>query len=30
MTLEKTDEYIHRGKTGWALRDSSSVGWFVG
>lgn len=30
MILEKTDEYVYRGKTGWALRDSNSVGWFVG
>ena len=30
MTLEKTDQWTYRGKTGWALRDSVSVGWFVG
>lgn len=30
MILERTEDYIYRGKTGWALRDSSDIGWFVG
>lgn len=30
MTLKRTDNYIYRGKTGWAIRDGSDVGWFVG
>lgn len=30
MTLEKTENWTYRGKTGWVLRDSVSVGWFVG
>ena len=30
MTLEETPQWIYRGKTGWALRDSVNTGWFVG
>ncbi|MFN0157232.1 MAG: class D beta-lactamase [Bacteroidota bacterium] len=30
MILEKSDEYILRGKTGWAGRVSAMVGWWVG
>lgn len=30
ITLETTDDYIYKGKTGWALGDSVNVGWFVG
>jgi beta-lactamase class D len=30
MILEQTDEYIFRGKTGWATRPEDETGWFVG
>ena len=30
MIYEKTDQYIIRAKTGWALRVKDQVGWFVG
>jgi beta-lactamase class D len=30
LILERTDEYIFRGKTGWAARPEKEVGWFVG
>ena len=30
MILEKTDNYILRGKTGWAARVEPNIGWFVG
>ena len=30
MTLEKTDDYIYRGKTGWDSASTPNVGWFVG
>lgn len=30
MIYEKTDEYIIRAKTGWAIRVKDQVGWFVG
>ena len=28
--MEATDTYTLRGKTGWAIRDGNSMGWFVG
>lgn len=30
MTLEKTSDYIYRGKTGWDSASDPDVGWFVG
>lgn len=30
MILEKTEDYILRGKTGWAARTEPNIGWFVG
>lgn len=31
MTLEKTDEYVLRGKTGWGIEPGNNhIGWFVG
>ncbi|MGE3802897.1 MAG: class D beta-lactamase [Candidatus Kapaibacterium sp.] len=30
MILKETPDYVYRGKTGWVLRDTTSVGWFVG
>lgn len=30
MVKEKTDAFIYRGKTGWALRRDMNHGWFVG
>jgi len=30
MILEKTSEYIFRGKTGWAVMDNKNIGWLVG
>ncbi len=30
MLNEKTDRYILRGKTGWAIRNGNNYGWFVG
>lgn len=30
MILEKTDDYIYRAKTGWAMRVKRQIGWFVG
>ncbi len=30
MVNEKTDTYILRGKTGWAIRNGNNYGWFVG
>lgn len=30
MVKEKTDAFIYRGKTGWALRQGMNHGWFVG
>lgn len=30
MIYEKTDEYIIRAKTGWAIQVKDQVGWFVG
>ncbi|HNW74093.1 MAG: class D beta-lactamase [Bacteroidales bacterium] len=30
MVNEKTETYILRGKTGWAIRNGNNYGWFVG
>lgn len=30
MILEKTPEYIFRGKTGWAVMNDKNIGWLVG
>ena len=30
MILEKTDNFVLRGKTGWAARVEPNIGWFVG
>ena len=30
MIFEKTDDYILRAKTGWAMRFNPGIGWFVG
>ena len=30
MIYEKSQEYIIRAKTGWALRVEDQIGWFVG
>jgi len=30
MVVERTNEHILRGKTGWADQDGRSIGWFVG
>lgn len=30
LIKEKTDQFTYRGKTGWALRNDMSIGWFVG
>ncbi len=30
MVLEKTEEYIISGKTGWSIRNGNNNGWFVG
>ncbi len=30
MIRDQTDNYIFRGKTGWAIRRDPQVGWFVG
>jgi beta-lactamase class D len=30
MVLERTGEYVLRGKTGWAARPEKETGWFVG
>jgi beta-lactamase class D len=30
LPMETGDEFILRGKTGWAVRDSANVGWWVG
>lgn len=30
MFIEKTDNYILRGKTGWSEADNKDLGWFVG
>ena len=30
MIYDKTDEYIIRAKTGWAIRVEDQIGWFVG
>jgi beta-lactamase class D len=30
LVLEKTDRYVLRGKTGWAISTAPQVGWFVG
>jgi beta-lactamase class D len=30
MIIEKTPEYIFRGKTGWATMDEKNIGWLVG
>ena len=30
MTLEKTEDYIYRGKTGWDASLTPNIGWFVG
>ena len=30
MVMEETDDYVLRGKTGWAIRDEENNGWFVG
>jgi beta-lactamase class D len=30
MVLEKTENYVLRGKTGWSIVDNHHNGWFVG
>ncbi len=30
MILEKTEDYVLRGKTGWAASVEPNIGWFVG
>lgn len=30
LILEKTEEYVFRGKTGWSTRPERETGWFVG
>lgn len=30
MVIEETDHYVFAGKTGWAIRNNTDNGWFVG